>query len=187
MPLRGKYFLVGIIFFSLSFIFVQQRILGQTNNNFLSYDNPNFGIKIKYPSNWAKEESNDEFSKDVIFLVPTSPKKYAEKLSISILDAEHNKSLDQIANELIDFNKHKNTALRDYQVIESIPITVKNNNVHRIVFTYNDSIFGDVKGMLVEILKGDKNYELLYTSEPEKYDQILPTIQKMIDSFEITK
>jgi hypothetical protein len=41
--------------------------------------------------------------------------------------------------------------------------------------------------MLVEILKGDKNYELLYTSEPEKYDQILPTIQKMIDSFEITK
>jgi hypothetical protein len=38
----------------------------------------------------------------------------------------------------------------------------------------------------MEILKGNKLYDILFTAEPEKYDILLPTVQKMIDSFQIT-
>jgi hypothetical protein len=42
--------------------------------------------------------------------------------------------------------------------------------------------------MPTEVLKGKKKlYDKLFTSEPEKFDILLPTIQKMIDSFQITK
>jgi hypothetical protein len=40
--------------------------------------------------------------------------------------------------------------------------------------------------MHIEALNGNKEYEILFTSEPDKYDSLLPTIQKMIDSFQIT-
>ena len=70
----------------LTFLFSSGSMLSQaTNSNFVMYDNPNFGIKIQYPADWAREETDDEFGKGVIFLVPGSPIKYAEKLSIDIL------------------------------------------------------------------------------------------------------
>ena len=150
------------------------------------YDNPNFGIKIQYPADWAKEESDDVVGKGVIFLVPGSPIKYAEKLSIGILDNEGGKSLTDIVNDLIDFNQHKNNALTNYQVIESAPIIVNNINAYKIVDTYTDSKFKNAKSMHIEALNGNKEYEILFTSEPDKYDSLLPTIQKMIDSFQIT-
>jgi hypothetical protein len=52
-----------------------------------------------------------------------------------MLDAEAGKSMDDIINHLIDFNKHGNNALRDYQVIESNPIVVNGISAHKLVTT----------------------------------------------------
>jgi hypothetical protein len=110
-----------------SLLFTYGSASGQTtNNNLITYNNPNFGIKIQYPADWSKEERDNEFSKDVMFLAPGSPLKYAEKFSIGISDAEAGKSLTDIVTDLIDFNKHKNDALTNYQVIESTSIIVNN-------------------------------------------------------------
>jgi eukaryotic-like serine/threonine-protein kinase len=40
---------------------------------------------------------------------------------------------------------------------------------------------------LVMAIKGDRVYMISYTAEPENYSYYLPTVQKMIDSFEILK
>jgi hypothetical protein len=116
----------------------RSTLVQATNNNFVMYDNPNFGIKIQYPADWAKEKTDDEFGKGVIFLVPGSPIKYAEKLSIDILDNNDGKSLADKVNDLIDFNQHKNDALTNYQVIEPTPIVVNNIPAYKIVDTYTD-------------------------------------------------
>jgi hypothetical protein len=47
---------------------------------------------------------------------------------------------------------------------------------YKIVDMYSDSIFGNVKTMDTLLLKGSKLYEMLFTSEPEKYDILLPTV-----------
>ena len=36
------------------------------------------------------------------------------------------------------------------------------------------------------IVNGDKNYYLLFTAEAAKFDSFLPTVQKMINSFELS-
>ena len=154
------------------------------NKTYTTYDNPNFGITIQYPSDWDFEERDTGFSKGVIFLVPTSPQKYMDKLSIGILDAEPNQSVNDLANEVIEFNKKQMTG---YQVIESTPLNLNGNNAHKIVYTDNTQLFGDAKGMLIEIIKADKLYEILYTTKPQRYDELLPIIQEMINSFQITK
>jgi hypothetical protein len=40
--------------------------------------------------------------------------------------------------------------------------------------------------MIREIVNGDKNYYLLFTAEAAKFDSFLPTVQKMISSFELS-
>jgi hypothetical protein len=98
------------------------------------------------------------------------------------LDAEPNESLDSIVNDLIEFNKNQN---KDYEVIESTTIKLNGIEGHKIVYTSTSDLFGNVKGMLIEILKGGKLYEILYTTEPERYDELLPIIIKMTNSFQI--
>jgi hypothetical protein len=72
--------------------------------------------------------------------------------------------------------------------LDIIPIIVNNIPAYKIVDTYNSKDkFGNVKSMDTYVLKGNKMYELLFTSEPEKFDILLPTVQRMIDSFQITK
>ena len=56
-----------------------------------------------------------------------------------------------------------------------------------LVFTATDYRENERKAMQVWTLKGDKAYLITYKAEPEKYSKYLPTIQKMIDSFEIIK
>lgn len=163
---------------------VHKSALAQTtNNNFITYDNPKFGIKIQYPADWTKEEKVDRFANSVMFLIPGSPIKYAEKLDVSILDAEPGKSLINMVNDLIDFNKHEDPT---YRIVDSSQIIINGINAYKFVDTYSDPKFGNVKSMQIEMLKGDKQYDFLYTSEPGKYDKLLSTIQKMIDSFQIT-
>jgi len=41
--------------------------------------------------------------------------------------------------------------------------------------------------MMVLTVKGERAYIISYTAEPEKYSYYLPTVQKMIESFEILK
>ena len=63
---------------------------------------------------------------------------------------------------------------------------------HKIVYTYmgqrqissNSNI--RLKVMEVLIVKNDIGYIIRYSSEPDKYNSYLPTIQKMINSFRIT-
>jgi serine/threonine-protein kinase len=186
-----EYLSSGIVTVMLaSVLFTHGSASGQiTNDNFITYDNPNLGIKIEHPADWTIEEHDfslsDMHTYDIIFLVPNSPIKYAEKLVISVLD--ENRSLTDVVNDLIDSNKHNDdNSTQNYQLIESTPTVVNNMSANKIVHTYTDSKFGNVKAMLTDIRKGNKLYDLLFTSEPEKFDNLLPIIQKMIDSFQIT-
>jgi PsbP-like protein len=171
----------------ICFFFRYGSVLAQTtNNNFITYNNPNLGIKIQYPFDWTNEETDFGWAKYVLFLAPNSPIKYAEKLFIDVLD-ENRSSLSDIVNDEISFEKYKNDAIANYQIIESTPIVVNNIPAYKIVNTYTDpDKFGNVKTMEILVLKGNKLYELQFTSEPEKYDILLPTVQRMIDSFQIT-
>jgi hypothetical protein len=45
----------------------------------------------------------------------------------------------------------------------------------------------DLQAMLILTIKDDRAYIISYNAEPTKFSYYLPTLEKMIDSFQITK
>ena len=63
---------------------------------------------------------------------------------------------------------------------------VKNSPAYKLV--YNGTKVADnskVKGSDIFTIQGDKAYSFLYLTQAGDYDTHLPTVQKMIDSFQI--
>jgi hypothetical protein len=85
------------------------------------------------------------------------------------------------------------TKLLDFKFIkpESHQITLAENNLaQKIVYTYKEGTGDDVipaKAMDVLMVNDDKGYIISYHADSSKYLYYLPTVQNMINSFELTK
>jgi hypothetical protein len=71
------------------------------------------------------------------------------------------------------------------------PIQINSNshlaghNAYAVVFTYSDPIVGTAKASEVWTMNGSKEYILSYHADSTDYVSYLPTIEMMINSFEI--
>lgn len=161
------------------------HITTTTNNNFLTYQNPNYGIKMQYPSDWSASQSGlRDYTNVIAFYSPLEniSDVFPEHLTLSITDYSQHITLQE-------FNTVLNNTLKQpgVKILESTPITLAHNPAHKIVFL---PPAGNVpikfETMLVWTVKSDKVYIISYNSEAARYSTYLPTIQKMINSFEIT-
>jgi len=183
---------VIVVIFSTSLIttaIMPHTLLAQTTPaNLLTYQNSTFGIKIQYPSNWEKQENGtrqDTQTDIVTFLSPVINSRANLDVSIDDISGEKGISLTQYANQNIaDLNQ----SLPDAKLIAS-----NTNNVaivglpaYRMVYTSAD---GNtiLKTMEIGAMKGDKVYILTYEAAMQEYAKYLSVIQRMIDSFQITK
>ena len=158
------------------------------SNNFLTYENPIFGIKILYPANWDKQEntSSSNDNSTLIDLVAFSPpfKNNSDIVGKLIVQVDNISDIKPIT--LANYANDTVSDLRqDFRVSES-NATLAGNPAYKIVYTGLEASI-DLKAMMVMTIKGDRAYIISYTAEPEKYSFYLPTVQKMIDSFEILK
>lgn len=158
-----------------------------TTTNFLPYQNSTYGIKIQYPSDWQKQENGtkqDTQTDIVTFYAPASNTNANLDFSINDISDEKGISLAQYANNSLTDLKQ---SLTNFKLIES------NGNNHmsglpayRIVYTSNDA-HNVTKTLETGAIKGNKVYVLAYEAGISEYNKFLPIIQKMIDSFQITK
>ena len=83
------------------------------------------------------------------------------------------------------------TKLSDFKFIKSESsetILSGGNANHKIIYMYREGKDDTtIKVMDVLMIKGDEGYIISYFSEPGKYWYYLPTVQKAIDSFQITR
>jgi len=158
----------------------------KNSSNFLTYENLSFGIKILYPANWDKQEntsssSNNSTLYDIVTFSPPlkNSSNIIGKLAVKVDNISDIKptTLANYADAIISDLK------QDFRVTES-NTTLSGNPAYKVVYTgLEESV--DLQAMLVMAIKGDRVYMISYTAEPEKYSHYLPTVQKMIDSFEI--
>jgi serine/threonine-protein kinase len=161
----------------------QQR----TATNLLTYQNSTFGIKIQYPSSWDKQENGtkqDTETDVVIFYPPASNSNASLDLSMDDISDEKGISVAQYANDGLGDLKHS------LQNFKSIGLTT--NNIlaglpaYKSLYTYVDGKT-TFKDMEIGAIKGDKAYILTYEGGADEFDKYLPTVQQMINSFQITK
>ncbi len=165
-----------------------------TTKGFQTYQNNIFGIKIRYPDTWSVRSYPYNNANNNTVVGFYSPSKTASQLGnisgvsghfIPYLDIfafdSKNMSLDKIINGRI--KRIQNTS--DF-VLDSKPFTLKgNHSAYMLVYsaiTGGDEFF---KKMQIYTIFGNKVYIITFTAQEALFSNYLPTVRKMVDSFEI--
>ncbi len=148
--------------------------LAQTSEKMIIYDNPAFGIRIQYPSDWGRLDlSFLQDSADIDFY-PLNDTSLAKNLKVQVKNLPfHNMTLEEYTNSQIN--------LLEENLLESSAATLAGIPGYKIVFTNIEGL----KTMQVWTIKDDKAYIITYVAQEEDYKKELQIAQKMIDSFEI--
>lgn len=175
---------------SLASTFHKHITFAQQTTNLLTYENSSYGIKIQYPSTWEKQENGTKQGSvidAVSFLPPTINSNASLDISIDDISDEKGITLAQYANSSIGDLKQ---SLKDFKLLSSN--TSNTNSVlaglsaYKSIYTHTDenTTFKDLE---VGVMKGDKVYILVYEAGLNEYDKYLPTVQQLINTFQITK
>ncbi|MBI2660579.1 hypothetical protein HYX07_05445 [Candidatus Woesearchaeota archaeon] len=150
-----------------------------TPSDFLTYENSDYGVKIKYPSDWEKKETED------LIIAFVSPKTGASDAVQENLGLTMNDLAGQYLT-LQDYNKIAIEQLKqtfpDIKFIESGSTTVSNTPAYKVVFTASN-----LKFMQAWTIKNDLAYVWSYVAAESAFSDYLGIVQKMLDSFEITR
>lgn len=180
----------------------------ETKSNFLIYENPIHKIKIQYPVGWKKIESQGfevNSDRDIVEFKLLS-ESHLQKEDLAALHIYiHNLPSPNLLGQFARFfdGSSQKTALEGFVLSHFTSILTKNlpnfdfiksesdatatlagNPAHKIVYEYKKGQ-DDIKVMETLTVKYNTGYILMYTAEAPKYSDYLPTIQKMMDSFEI--
>ena len=174
---------------------MQKMSMGQLQNisqiKFLSYYNTLYGFKLEYPADWEKVQFSQGITQGphnmvVNFLSPSRgpSETFREYLLIETAN------VTSAASNLSTFAKQELTFLAQsfpHFMLGQINSNsfLAGHNAYTVVFIYSDPIVGTAKAMEVWMVNGSKGYILSYHADSSDYAIYLPTIERMINSFEI--
>ena len=189
-------FVLAFYFLSLSAVamnFSSQNAAGQGTapKNFQIYESRTFGFKIEYPANWEKIEFSGDIEEGhrkiiVNFISPSegASDTFREYLIIEmgVIGSQAPLSFQYAINAYLA----SLISLPNFKLVESNIFSVADSPAQKLVYSYSNPEVGLTKTMDILITKNDKLYLLSFNSDALKYNVYLPTIQKMINTFQFT-
>ena len=173
---------------------IQQKssAANNNNNNFVIYENPTYRIKIRYPVDWQKSEHFSANRFWVNFMSPfnnNNTNAFPATVSVSVEGVNHSMSTN--TSEFVKGILSSAQSLSDFHIIESDPkANITGNSGYKIVYSFlsqDPAVQAHFQSMNIWNVKDKKVYSISYTELKSLYARHLQTVQKMIDSFEITK
>ncbi|WP_392533474.1 protein kinase [Nostoc sp. C117] len=180
---RPKKFFIGVgitaALATFSLLLVQ---LQSPTQDFLTYEDSTYGIKIKYPKNWKIQETPNLITKELVTFLPpkeSDADKFQDLLTITVEDFSGtlNESQDLFIKEVKD-------TLSDATIVNSSETTLANKRANQLIFSGKDGK-KNLKNLQVWTLKGNQAYIITYSAAIDDYDRLLPTAKTMIESFEL--
>jgi hypothetical protein len=165
----------------LIIIFASSSIQVLAQEQFLTYEDLTTGISIQFPSNWEKSVNLDNF---VTFRAPpeTDTRIYPAALGLKIQElASKSVLLQEVTKVQISELKKSNPNL---EFSESTSTTLAGKPAYRVVFTATDNNQVERKAMQIWTIIDNKAFLITYKAQPDKYSTYLPTIERMIGSFQ---
>jgi photosystem II reaction center protein PsbP len=161
-------------------------------SDFVTYSSKVYGIKFNHPIGWDKIETSGLVGSSapiLTFLIPD------QGISRSGSASEVYISIEQLASEtvnmadvarLLDYQNQK--GYHDFRSVSSNLANISGNPSYSSSFAYTVSRGEPVimNVMQVLVLKGDKLYDIVYSTEANKYQAFLPDIRKLINSLELS-
>jgi serine/threonine-protein kinase len=163
-----------------SLLFPHGQALAQ--EQFLTYEDITTGISIQFPSNWEKSVNLNNF---VTFRAPpeTDTRVYPAALGLKIQElTSQNVSLQEVTKVQMSELKKTNP---DLKLSESASTTLAGKPAHKIVFSATDNNQVQRKALQLWTVIDNKAILITYKAQHDKYSSYLPTIEKMINSFQV--
>ena len=165
----------------LIIIFASSSIQVLAQEQFLTYEDITTGISIQFPSNWEKSVNLDNF---VTFRAPpeTDTRIYPAALGLKIQElASKSVLLQEVTKVQLSELRKSNPNL---EISESTSTTLAGKPAYRVVFTATDNNQVERKAMQIWTIIDNKAILITYKAQPDKYSTYLPTIERMISSFQ---
>ena len=145
------------------------------------YENSSQGFRVNYPEVWSKQNRDDFFAIGVVFFSPLEDDsdKFKERVSVLVENLSNNMSLAQYTNQSIAEIKR----LSDPDVGDVQAINLGANEARQVVYRGEENGY-PVQRMQTWSVQNNQAYVITYTAKPDSYDNYLPTVEKMIESFE---
>jgi hypothetical protein len=165
-------------------------VKSNAQDNLLKYENSSYGVSIQYPTNWTYGHYDfnpyDTFVYVVTFEAPfeNGSDEYAERVDIGIDVTGQPGNLQEYLDYVIDSYGVKS----DFHVYASnINSSLAGYPAYMLDFRNLDNTTY-IKHRTLEIgtIIGDVVYYITYEAQLSKYNDYLPTVQKMIKSFQVT-
>ena len=163
-----------------SLLFLHGQALAQ--EQFLTYEDITTGVSIQFPSNWEKSVNLNNF---VTFRAPpeTDTRVYPAALGLKIQElTSQNVPLQEVTKVQMSELKKTNP---DLKISESSSTTLAGKPAHKVVFSATDNNQVKRKALQLWTVVDNKAILITYKAQPDKYSSYLPTIEKMINSFQI--
>lgn len=190
MVLSHRIIILVCIFSSLLVIPLStQNIQGifhsELTEEFKIYENPLYGINIKYPGDWRYYEKNgpENFSPDRIFQVSflSPPNKVLSDMVFVWFNVEKIKdslSLDDRKNILL---KNLNNSSIDVKVQST-----KLSGINAFMIDYKNEAVELQRHIGIETIRNGLLYSLDFTAQPDTFEKNLDSIETMINSTKIS-
>jgi hypothetical protein len=160
-----------------------------TNFSALTYNDKNFEFTIQYPLGWDKDEGNREFNSVVRFVPPQND----ADVDIRIFPKGDYNSIDEYGDtfkdstrdyKMLSYYRNSSTTLSDRPALRATYLTTYNASVTGIAY---DNKSSPLKEMTVSTMVPEREsiYSISYFAKPNAFDNYLPVVEKMINSFKI--
>ncbi|MDN5846717.1 MAG: hypothetical protein L0H53_10640 [Candidatus Nitrosocosmicus sp.] len=161
------------------------------NDNFVTYENTDYGIKIQYPYNWKNIESLDQ-NAIVTFSAPEIREKKSSTL-INIYEPAHViLAVENISSSNLNLNDFTNKYLNRLSTVNT---EFQINNITdgtlagkpaKIIFSKDMDILNRISDVMrIFTLSDGVIYRINYAADPQWFSEYMPVAQKMIDSYQI--
>lgn len=155
-----------------------------TGETLLDYEDPVFSIE--YPDNWIVSSEPDQNGLSATYftsMLEHDLDPYYESVAVFHGDAGVGTSLDDFTNNFIVVITGM---VPNFKVVESKPSTLAALPANKIAFTSSIEDVGELKGFLILTIYRNEGFAVGFISQPTAYDRFLTTVNKMVDSFEIS-
>jgi hypothetical protein len=170
-----------------------------TTPSFTTYEDPNYGIGMSYPTDWVKRGTHRNYDNSTLVLAVAPPntvrasvvandtgyRGFATEVGLWISDLfEDKQSLDEYLSDLID---NHNETRKDNKVLGSnTNATLGGRPAYYLVEENKEG--WETKNMMVgTIIDDDQIIEIEYVAMPQDYDRYLPIVNRIVSSFSSTE
>ena len=164
---------------------IQGIFNSESSEEFKTYENPLYGINIKYPSDWRYYEKNgpENFSPDRIFQVSflsPSNKVLSDMVFVwfNIEKIKDSLSLDDRRNILLN---NLNNSSVDVKVQST-----KLSGINAFMVDYTNKAVELQRNIGIEAIRNGLVYSLDFTAQPDTFEQNMNSIETMIKSMNIS-